>query len=130
MTTTPFRHKVYVEGSQPGVAVPFTEVVLGGDEPSLRLYDTSGPGSDPDRGLPLLRAGWITGRGDVELHGGARQSMLRDDGRAAVRRGQAAPVMALEPRPPLRARPGCRLTAGGGRRAAARPGRRRRSGLR
>src|SRR2546429_168240 len=47
MTPTPFRQKVYVEGSQPGVAVPFTEVVLGGDEPSVRLYDTSGPGSDP-----------------------------------------------------------------------------------
>jgi len=55
MTTTPFRRKVYVEGSHPGLAVPFTEVVLGGDEPSVRLYDTSGPGSDPDRGLPTLR---------------------------------------------------------------------------
>ncbi|HEV8625877.1 MAG TPA: phosphomethylpyrimidine synthase ThiC, partial [Acidimicrobiia bacterium] len=110
MTPTPYRQKVYVEGAQPGVAVPFTEVVLGGDEPSLQLYDTSGPGSDPDRGLPPLRAGWITGRGDVEVHGGARPSTLRDDGRAAVRRGQAAPVMAVEPRPPLRARPGCRVT--------------------
>src|SRR3989440_6524548 len=110
MTPTPFRQKVYVEGSQPGVAVPFTEVVLGGDEPSVRLYDTSGPGSDPDRGLPPLRAGWVTGRGDVELHGEARQATLRDDGRAAVRRGQAAPILATGPQPPLRARPGCRVT--------------------
>jgi len=110
MTTTPFRQKVYVEGARPGVAVPFTEVVLGGDEPNVRIYDTSGPGSDPDRGLSPLREGWITGRGDVEVYGGARQATLRDDGRAAVRRGQAAPVMAVEPRPPLRAKPGCRVT--------------------
>jgi phosphomethylpyrimidine synthase len=109
-TSTPFRRKVYVEGSRPGVAVPFTEVVLGGGEPGVRLYDTSGPGSDPDRGLPPLRAGWIAGRGDVEPHTGARAATLRDDGRAAVRRGSAAPVMAVEPRPPLRARAGRRVT--------------------
>lgn len=110
MASTPFRHKVYVQGSQAGVAVPFTEVVLGGDEPSVRLYDTSGPGSDPERGLQPLRYGWITDRGDVEVYTGARQATLRDDGRAAVRRGQAAPVMSAEPRPPLRAKPGCRVT--------------------
>jgi len=109
-TSTPFRRKVYVEGSRPGVAVPFTEVVLGGGEPSVRLYDTSGPGSDPDRGLPPLRSAWITGRGDVETHAGARSATLRDDGRAAVRRGSAAPLMAAEPRPPLRARAGRRVT--------------------
>jgi phosphomethylpyrimidine synthase len=110
MTTTPFRQKVYVEGSRPGVAVPFTEVVLGGGEPGVRLYDTSGPGSHPDRGLAPLREGWITARGDVEVQTGARQASLRDDGRAAVRRGRAAPVMAVEPRPPLRAKAGCRVT--------------------
>jgi len=109
-TQTPFRHKVYVEGSQPGVAVPFTEVVQSGGEPGVRLYDTSGPGSDPEVGLPPLRLPWITGRGDVEVHTGARAATLRDDGRAAVRRGQEAPVMVSEPRPPLRARPGRRVT--------------------
>ena len=110
MASPPFRHKVYVEGPQTGVSVPFTEVVLAGDEPSVRLYDTSGPGSDPERGLRPLREGWITGRGDVEVHTGARQATLRDDGRAAVRRGQAGPVMEVEPRPPLWAKPGRRVT--------------------
>ena len=52
------RRKVYVEGSRPDIRVPFTEVVVGGDEPPVRLYDTSGPGSDPERGLPPLRAPW------------------------------------------------------------------------
>jgi phosphomethylpyrimidine synthase len=70
MTPTPFRHKVYVEGASSGLAVPFTEVVLGGDEPPVRLYDTSGPGSDPEQGLGRLRDGWITGRGDVEIPAG------------------------------------------------------------
>jgi phosphomethylpyrimidine synthase len=110
MTPTPFRSKVYVEGSTPGLAVPFTEVVQSGDEPGIRLYDTSGPGSDPERGLPALRDPWITGRGDVEGYDDRRRATLRDDGRAAVRRGAAAPVMAVEARPPLRARPGCRVT--------------------
>ena len=44
------RRKVYVEG------VPFTEVSLT-DGSSIRLYDTSGPGSDPAAGLPPLRRG-------------------------------------------------------------------------
>ena len=109
MTPTPFRSKVYVKGSNPNLAVPFTEVALSGDEPGVRLYDTSGPGSDPQRGLPALRDPWITGRGDVEERDG-RRATLRDDGRAAVRRGEAAPVMAVEARPPLRAKPGRRVT--------------------
>ncbi|HEV7865128.1 MAG TPA: phosphomethylpyrimidine synthase ThiC [Acidimicrobiia bacterium] len=109
MSQGPFRHKVYVDGPRPGLAVPFTEVVLSGGEPSVRLYDTSGPGSDPERGLPARRDRWITARGDVEQVEG-RRSHLRDDGRAAVRRGEAAPVMAVGTRPPLRARPGLRVT--------------------
>src|SRR4051812_36805566 len=100
MTQTPFRRKVYVEGSVPHLAVPFTEVVLSGGEPNVRLYDTSGPGSDPDRGLPALREPWIIGRGDVEAHDGRRRATLRDDGRAAVRRGESATVMAVEARTP------------------------------
>src|SRR5882757_4876223 len=110
MTATPFRHKVYIEGSRPEMAVPFTEVVLGGDEPSIRLYDTSGPGSDPEQGLPALRDAWIAGRSDVEVHDGRRRPTLRDDGRAAVRRGEAATVMAVEARPPLRAKACRRVT--------------------
>jgi phosphomethylpyrimidine synthase len=74
--------KIYVEG------VPFREVALtNGDR--VRLYDTSGPGSDPVRGLPRLRAEWIASRGDVEVYEG-RAASLRDDGRAAlVRHGTA-----------------------------------------
>jgi phosphomethylpyrimidine synthase len=55
------RRKVY----ESHLRVPFAEVKLSGDNPPVRLYDTSGPGSDPSVGLPELRAPWIAERGDV-----------------------------------------------------------------
>ena len=107
MASTPFRQKVYVAGSRPGSPCRSPRWSSAATSRALRLYDTSGPGSDPERGLGRCVRRWITGRGDVEVNAGARQPTLRDDGRAAVRRGQAAPVMAVEPRAPLRAKPGC-----------------------
>jgi phosphomethylpyrimidine synthase len=56
------KRKVYVQGSRADVRVPFAEIGLTGDNPPVRLYDTSGPGSDPAVGLPPLRAPWRTGR--------------------------------------------------------------------
>jgi phosphomethylpyrimidine synthase len=93
---TPRRRKVYVEGEQ-GVRVPFNEIRLdpspathgSTENPPVRLYDTSGPGSAPTVGLPPLRADWIAARGDIEEYEG-RAAALRDDGRAAVRRGTSA----------------------------------------
>jgi phosphomethylpyrimidine synthase len=58
-------NKVYADCD--GMKVPCREVTLHGGEPSIRLYDTSGPqGCDPRQGLPALRAPWIEARGDVE----------------------------------------------------------------
>jgi len=92
------RTKVYVDG------VPFQEVALtNGDR--VRLYDTSGPGSDPAAGLPPLREPWIERRGDVEPYEGRSRS-LRDDGRAAARRGEPPAAWRGAHRPPLRARAG------------------------
>ncbi len=100
------RRKVYVEGPH-GARVPFTQVDLT-DGSSLRLYDTSGPGSDPADGLPPLRRPWIVARGDVDEVPG-RAPTARDDGRSAARRvtgegnghghGHPAPTV-------LRAQPG------------------------
>jgi phosphomethylpyrimidine synthase len=59
------RRKVYVAGARPDIRVPFAEVELTGDNPPVRLYDTSGPGSDPAVGLPPMRGPWIAERGDV-----------------------------------------------------------------
>ena len=100
------RRKVYVsDTTSPAIRVPFTEVALeaaAAPEPErappgassdvvapapskIRLYDTSGPGSDPEVGLPPLRRAWIIGRGDVEEHEG-RPLAVRDDGRGAAQR--------------------------------------------
>jgi len=63
-------HKVYVDGPH-GVRVPMRQIHLT-DGTSLRVYDTSGPYTDPGvtidvhRGLPALRAPWIAARGDTE----------------------------------------------------------------
>ncbi len=97
------RRKVHVEGPD-GIRVPFAEVALGDSpgrdgtrpNPPVRLYDTSGPGSVPTEGLTSLRLPWITARGDVEEYEG-RPVNRRDDGRAALRRGDAAPGAAPHP---------------------------------
>ncbi|WP_206832551.1 phosphomethylpyrimidine synthase ThiC [Alicyclobacillus fructus] len=76
----PSSRKVYVFGSRPDLRVPMREVELEPTRTSsgfrenapLRVYDTSGPYTDPDvevdprRGLPALRATWIDERGDTE----------------------------------------------------------------
>src|SRR4029077_20630024 len=53
----PNSQKVYVGG------VPCREITLSGDNPPLRVYDTSGPqGHDVKLGLPKLRGPWIAAR--------------------------------------------------------------------
>ena len=60
--------KIYLPGSRPDLRVPMREITLSGGEPPLRLYDTSGPYTDPDahtdikRGLQPLRLPWILER--------------------------------------------------------------------
>jgi phosphomethylpyrimidine synthase len=76
----PASTKVFVEGAQPGVRVPLREVALqptrGFDgaleaNGSVRIYDTSGPYTDPSvvldvtKGLAPVREPWILGRNDV-----------------------------------------------------------------
>ncbi|HWC38030.1 MAG TPA: phosphomethylpyrimidine synthase ThiC [Acidimicrobiales bacterium] len=102
------RRKVYVEGVRPGVRVPFAEVDLAAGPP-VRLYDTSGPGSDPAEGLPPLRRQWVLDRHDTGEAAG-RAASLRDDGRGAVRRGAAAQGLRRPPPATLGARPSRTVT--------------------
>jgi phosphomethylpyrimidine synthase len=74
----PASRKVYTPGSRPDLRVPSREITLTPSPGTLernapvRVYDTSGPYSDPDfrpdvrRGLPALRRQWVLERGDVE----------------------------------------------------------------
>ena len=87
MQIHPSHSTVHRTGSRPDVRVPFTRVALTNGE-TFDRYTTAGPGGDPEAGLPPLRAGWIAERADTEQYDG-RRTRLSDDGRAAVRRGEA-----------------------------------------
>src|SRR6266545_7194542 len=90
----PNSRRIYIDGKQPGVRVPFREISQNQtrsfnntleDNPPVRVYDTSGPWGDPSvrcdvrEGLPTLRRHWILARGDVEEYQG-RDLQPIDDG--------------------------------------------------
>ncbi len=69
----PNSRKVFVD------RVPMREIVLSGDEPPLRVYDTSGPqGCDVREGLPPLRRDWIAARGGVRERPRSYQPAVAD----------------------------------------------------
>ncbi|MHA3836511.1 phosphomethylpyrimidine synthase ThiC [Terrabacter sp. AAH1] len=103
------RRKVHTPSRPHGIPVPSTEVTLSGGHAPFHLYDTSGPGSEPEVGLPPLRADWVSERADVEAYAG-RERSLADDGRSAVRRGEASREWRGERREPLRAKGSRRVT--------------------
>ncbi len=75
----PNSRKVYIEGSRPDIRVPMREISLSPtttekgleENPSILVYDTSGPYTDPDveldlkKGLPNVRTAWIEERDDT-----------------------------------------------------------------
>ena len=93
--TRPFPNsrKVYVQGSRPDIRVPMREIEqsptsasFGEEEnPPVTVYDTSGPFTDPDmkvdllKGMPDVRSTWIDERGDTETYAG-REVRPEDDG--------------------------------------------------
>jgi phosphomethylpyrimidine synthase len=110
LTGQPFpnSHKAYVEGSAESIRVGMREITLsdtfiGGSEENpvyesnapLRVYDTSGPYTDPNfeidvrKGLLKFRAQWIAERGDTELLTGVSsqfsQQRMADDGLDHIR---------------------------------------------
>lgn len=76
----PNSRKIYIQGSRPDIQVPMREISQAdtpasfGHEanPSIYVYDTSGPYTDPNvkidirSGLAPLRAGWIAERNDTD----------------------------------------------------------------
>jgi phosphomethylpyrimidine synthase len=65
--------KTYVSGSRPDLRVPMRAITQSEDNPTILVYDTSGPYTDPEakidirKGLAPLREKWIEERGDTEL---------------------------------------------------------------
>jgi len=80
ITSSPFpgSAKTYVAGSRQDLRVPIRQIALtdtganGNQAPSIKVYDTSGPYTDPTvnidihAGLPAIRQPWILERGDTE----------------------------------------------------------------
>ncbi|MGN6761611.1 MAG: phosphomethylpyrimidine synthase ThiC, partial [Leifsonia sp.] len=81
----------------------------GTGNPPVTVYRTEGPGSDPVVGLPPLREKWIAGRADTEVYPG-RERNLQDDGRSAIRRGEASAEWRGAKPPVRRALPGRTIT--------------------
>src|SRR5437588_9528103 len=119
VTTGPFpaSRKIFAAGRRHGeIRVAMREIDLepSANEPPLRVYDTSGPYSDPAVatdirvGLPELRRPWILARGDVEEVSG-RDIKPEDNG---LRRGEESvvPVFNRAGRRVLRAKPGEAVT--------------------
>jgi len=93
----PRSRKIYVESD--GLRVPMREIALGGGEPPLRLYDTTGPEPPAGaEGLPKPRAAWVSrrqARGDTnvsQLHY-ARQGELTEEMRFVALREGVSPEL-------------------------------------
>ncbi|MCY8532490.1 phosphomethylpyrimidine synthase ThiC [Bacillus vallismortis] len=112
--------KVYVEGSSADIQVPMREITLSPttgafseeENAPVRVYDTSGPYTDPEvaihiqEGLRPLRQKWITERGDVEEYEG-RDVKPEDNGYKKANPNVSYPGLK---RKPLRAKAGQNVT--------------------
>ncbi|WP_417461036.1 phosphomethylpyrimidine synthase ThiC [Kordiimonas sp.] len=111
----PGSKKIYVRSElDPTIRVPMREIHLhpSANEVPVRVYDTSGPYSDPTanidiyEGLKDLRRAWVEGRGDVEEYEG-REIKPEDNGK--VEGDYLAPEFPVKKRP-LRAREGANVS--------------------
>ncbi|QUM74114.1 phosphomethylpyrimidine synthase ThiC [Sphingopyxis granuli] len=120
VTTGPIRgsRKVHVAcptGS--GIRVAMREIDLDphSGEPSVRVYDTSGPYTDPNaridiaQGLPELRSAWIRSRGDVE-EVAQREVRPEDNGQLGPDRSGGVPAFPNVRKTVLRAKPGANVS--------------------
>ncbi|MGY2610801.1 phosphomethylpyrimidine synthase ThiC [Bacillus pretiosus] len=116
-SSLPGSKKVYVDGPRAGMKVPMREIeqseTNGIPNPPIRVYDTSGPYTDPaykvelEKGLQTPRHSWILERGDVEAYEG-REVKPEDDGvKVALKH---TPVFPQMDRHPLRAKQGANVT--------------------
>ncbi|TXH06101.1 MAG: phosphomethylpyrimidine synthase ThiC, partial [Rhodocyclaceae bacterium] len=110
--------KIHVPApGHPGVQVAMREISLeaSSGEPPVRVYDTSGPYTDPAvqidiaAGLPALRRDWIMGRGDVEEYD-ARHVKPEDNGQLGPDRSGGVPAFPNVVKRPLRAKAGMNVS--------------------
>ncbi|MAP43784.1 MAG: phosphomethylpyrimidine synthase ThiC, partial [Sphingobium sp.] len=111
VTTGPIRGSRKIHVGPLKVAMREIDLEPSSGEPPVRVYDTSGPYTDPQAridimaGLPALRRDWIMGRGDVEEYD-ARAVKPEDNGlKGPDRTGGVQPFPNVVKRP-LRAKAG------------------------
>ena len=115
VTTGPIRGSKKVHVGPLGVAMREIHLDPSSGEPPLRVYDPSGPYTDPDAridimaGLPQLRRQWIEARGDVEAYDG-RELRPEDNGQLGPDRSGGVPQFPNTVRRPLRAKAGMNLS--------------------
>ena len=115
VTTGPIRGSRKIHVGPLGVAMREIHLEPTSGEPPVRVYDTSGPYTDPDAhidisaGLAERRRDWILARGDVE-HKEQRQVRPEDNGQLGPdRSGGVAPFPHVKAQI-LRAKPGANVS--------------------
>ncbi len=118
VTTGPIRgsRKIHVGArTGSGIQVAMREIDLEGGEAPVRVYDTSGPYSDPavainiNAGLAPLRRDWIMARNDVEAYDG-REVKPEDNGQLGPDRSGGVPQFPNTVKRPLRAKAGMNVS--------------------
>jgi phosphomethylpyrimidine synthase len=115
VTTGPIRGSRKIHVGPRRVAMREIHLEPSSGEPPVRVYDTSGPYTDPEAlidisvGLPELRGGWIRARGDVEEKD-QREVRPEDNGQLGPDRSGGVESFAhVRPRI-LRAKPGMNVS--------------------
>jgi phosphomethylpyrimidine synthase len=115
VTTGPIRGSRKIHVGPLRVAMREITLESSSGEPPLRVYDCSGPYTDPDAridimaGLPELRRDWIRGRGDVE-EVAQREVRPEDNGQLGPDRSGGVESFPAVRRKVLRARPGANVS--------------------
>ncbi|RJG52812.1 phosphomethylpyrimidine synthase ThiC [Sphingobium terrigena] len=115
VTTGPIRGSKKIHVGPLKVAMREITLEPGSGEPPVRVYDTSGPYTDPDAqidimaGLPQLRRDWIMARGDVEEYD-PRAVKPEDNGLKGPDRSGGVAQFPGHHRRPLRAKPGANVS--------------------
>ncbi|WP_120077755.1 phosphomethylpyrimidine synthase ThiC [Aurantiacibacter odishensis] len=115
VTTGPIRgsRKVYIGDRK--VAMREIDLEPSSGEPPVRVYDTSGPYTDPEAkidintGLPQLRRQWQLDRGDIEEYTG-REVKPEDNGQLGPDRSGGVPAFPNVAKTVYRAKPGKNLS--------------------
>ncbi|MFD0849983.1 phosphomethylpyrimidine synthase ThiC [Sphingosinicella xenopeptidilytica] len=115
VTTGPIRGSRKVHVGPLKVAMREIDLEPSSGEPSIRVYDTSGPYTDPNAridimaGLPSLRRDWILARGDVEAYD-AREIRPEDNGQLGPDRSGGVQPFPNVVKRPLRAKSGLNVS--------------------